>query len=278
VVLPDPVRTGPVPETLTPALTQAYWDVPSGYADGCHLDFATVEPPECAYGAPDAETTVMLLGDSHAQQWLPAMQNIAEQRDWRLVSVSKAGCPLIDAPVWNTALKRHYRECDEWRTRALQLIEEEEPSLVFLSSANMYQVVDENGERVEEGASEVWRTGLTTMFEQAAERTPQVVVLADTPRVGYDPAECLATSDGIEGCDASAERMVDPDYIELEAGAASEAGVDLISSTEWLCNEEDCPLVLGDYLVYRDRHHLTATFASVLSAKLGAAVDETLGP
>ena len=36
-----------------------------------------------------------------------------------------------------------------------------------------------------------------------------VVVLADTPRVGYDPAECLATSADIEDCDIDRARMVD---------------------------------------------------------------------
>jgi hypothetical protein len=109
-----------------------------------------------------------------------------------------------------------------------------------------------------------------------ADRTPEVVVLADTPRVGYEPAECLATSAGIEECDASTERMVDPAYIELEAAAAQEVGVDEISSTEWLCGEDDCPLVMGDYLVYRDRHHLTATFAATLAGRLAAALDDTL--
>jgi peptidoglycan/LPS O-acetylase OafA/YrhL len=48
-----PLLAGPVPADLTPALADAYYDLPDGYRDGCHLDYATVEPPDCLYGPPD---------------------------------------------------------------------------------------------------------------------------------------------------------------------------------------------------------------------------------
>ncbi len=276
MTIPDPVRSGPVPDDLVPPLTGAYWDLPDGYADDCHLDFGEVEPPDCTYGPADAETTVLLLGDSHAQQWLPALQVLAEDRGWRLRAITKAACPMIDATVWNGPLKRDYRECDEWRARALELIEAEQPELVFVSSANMYDIVDEEGRRLEDGVEETWAAALSSYLSSLTQRAP-VVVLADTPRVGYDPAECLASSAGVEDCDIDRERMVDAAYAELEADAVAAAGANLVSATEWLCFEEDCPLVRGSMLVYRDRHHLTATFATRLSGRVGAAIDTIVG-
>ena len=50
IVLPDPVRAGPVPAALVPPLTGAYYDLPAGYADDCHLDFPELDPPGCVYG------------------------------------------------------------------------------------------------------------------------------------------------------------------------------------------------------------------------------------
>jgi len=278
VALPEALREGPVPEDLTPTLRDAYYDLPAGYADGCHLDFATTEAPVCAYGPDAGETAVLLLGDSHAQQWLPALEVLAQDRDWSLRAITKGACPMVDATVWNYPLKREYRECDEWRERALELIDEDGTELVFIASADMYDLVDERGDKLEgDAARTAWREGLESYLADVAEVAPRVVVLADTPRLGYDPAECLATSSGIEDCDVRSERMIDPLYQVLEAGAAEAAGVDLISATEWLCADHDCPIVRGDLLVYRDRHHLTATFAARLSARLGSALDALTG-
>jgi peptidoglycan/LPS O-acetylase OafA/YrhL len=271
--LPAAVRSGPVPAGLAPALAEAYWDLPKGYADGCHLDYAAVEPPDCRYGRMDGSTPIMLLGDSHAQQWLPALEALADERGWRLRAVTKAACPLVDATVWNQPLKRAYRECDAWRERTLDLVADEQPLLVLLASADMYDLVDPQGAIMQAG-EEAWDAGLARYLARMAERAPRVVVLADTPRVGYDPAECLATSPGIEACDASRERMVDETYRQREALAVEQAGVTAVSATDWLCTADDCPLVRGSNLVYRDSHHLSATFAARLSGLLGAAIDQ----
>jgi hypothetical protein len=109
------------------------------------------------------------------------------------------------------------------------------------------------------------------------DRAPHVVVLADTPRLDYDPAECLATSAGIEDCDIDRMAMVDDAYARREAAAAQEAGAASVSPTDWLCFTDDCPIVRGTYLVYRDRHHLSATFAARLAARLGAGIDSAIG-
>ncbi len=281
--LPAGRLAGPIPGSLTPSLEQAYYDVPSGYGDGCHLDYATVEPPACLYGPPGALTPVLLLGDSHAQQWLPALQRLADERGWRLRAVTKSACPMVDATVWNGPLKRAYRECDAWRERALRLIDEEQPELVLIASADMYDVLDGQGRLLKDSpggssaAAAAWDAGLASYLARVAELAPHVVVLADTPRVGYSPAECLATESTIEACDASRERMVDDAYAARESRAAAEAGADVVSATAWLCSDDACPLVRGPYLVYRDAHHLTATFAEQLGSRVGAAIDAVTG-
>jgi len=275
--LPAALREGPPPADLRPALAGAYYDLPAGYADGCHLDYATVDAPDCTYGVPEADMSVLLLGDSHAQQWLPALERLAYERAWRLRAITKGACPMVDVTVWNQPLKRAYRECDAWREQALVIIDEEEPDLVLVASADMYEPTDGEGRRLEDGAADAWDAGLVSYLGRLADHAPRVVVLADTPRVGYDPADCLASGPGIEACDADSGRMVDAAYREREAAAAQAAGVELVSATGWLCTQTDCPLVRGPFLVYRDSHHLTATFAAQLAGELGAALDAVTG-
>jgi hypothetical protein len=70
--------------------------------------------------------------------------------------------------------------------------------------------------------------------------------------------------------------MEEVDYAALERAAAAAAGAGFVSAADWICEEADCPLVRGSILVYRDSHHLTATYAARLAERLGAALDTVI--
>ncbi len=270
--LPAPVLSGPLPAGLRPPLLQARQDLPVSYSDGCQLNFATVTPAPCVYGDPNSRTTVVLFGDSHAAQWLPALQQLAAQRDWRLVSLTKSSCPAVNIDVWNTSLERVFRECDQWRKLALERITTERPALVVTASARAYDIVDATGRHPFADALPAWSAGLVSELDSLARLGTRVVYMADTPRLGSDPLECLASHAVIEDCPSPRDQMVDPAYAALEAAAVQQAGVDMISATDWLCPGTSCPLVRGTYLVYRDNQHLTATFTAEIAPLLGAAI------
>jgi hypothetical protein len=271
--LPAGVLAGPLPSGLDPPLEQARDDLPRSYSDGCHLDFATVEPGECAYARRRSKTTAVLVGDSHAAQWLPAVEGLAATRGWRLLAFTKSGCPMVDVSVWNFPLKRDYRECGRWREHVLARMRREAAAVAFVANSRMYEVVDAGGRRGPAAESELWPVGLVSSLQSIARVADHVVMLGDTPRLDYDPLECLASNDAVEDCETRRVSMVDADYAAEEAAAASDADVARIATDEWVCPEEDCPLVRGTMLVYRDHHHLTATFARALAPLLGAALD-----
>ena len=58
-------------------------------------------------------------------------------------------------------------------------------------------------------------------------------------------------------------------WCPAEAAAAMCAQAHFMETRKYL-RDETCPLIQGDVLVYRDSHHLTATFA-----KLAAPIFET---
>ena len=43
----------------------------------------------------DATKTVLVVGNSHSQQWLAAMEVLAEQHHWRLYSLLYGACPFM---------------------------------------------------------------------------------------------------------------------------------------------------------------------------------------
>jgi hypothetical protein len=255
-------------------LEEARQDLPLGYSDGCHLDFGTVTAPACTYGSTDpAAPLVMLIGDSHAAQWLPALAAVAEEREWRLTAITKSGCPFVDLTVWIKPLKRAYRECDAWREEIATRIAAEHPRVLVLAAAREYQVVDDKGRHPFEESLEAWRAALVRTLTAGASSADEVILIADTPRLLTDPVECLAARDRLDACPTPQEELVDASYLELEADAAAEAGAFLLPAVDWLCDGDRCPLVIGDLLVYRDDQHLTATFARSLAGVMGAAID-----
>jgi len=63
-----------------------------------------------------------------------------------------------------------------------------------------------------------------------------------------------------------------------EAYAAAEPDVALLDLTPEVCPHDVCRAVIGNALVYRDRSHLTATFARTLSPWLELELLELIGP
>ena len=126
---------GPVPPDLQPTIATARDDLPGIYDDGCHADQLATDSPECVYGDAGSTHTLVLFGDSHAAQWFPALERLAIENDWRLISLTKALCAATDHPVWNGPLKRSYSECDAWRAAALERIASERPVIVVIANS-----------------------------------------------------------------------------------------------------------------------------------------------
>ncbi|MFC7767127.1 SGNH hydrolase domain-containing protein [Leucobacter soli] len=63
-------------------------------------------------------------------------------------------------------------------------------------------------------------------------------------------------------------------FPELEA--AADADVELIDMNNWVCPDpHSCAVVIGNVFVWRDSHHLTATYAETLAEPLEAKLRGT---
>jgi len=254
-----PVRaTGFVPANLTPTLSEASDDNPALYSDGCELDFSTSEPKPCSFG-PAGAPAVVLWGDSAAAQWAPGLQRAVEQAGDRLVTQTKSGC----ASTLEIHVKdgQAYPSCDAWRQKVLAQLAAHPPAVIILANyAN---------EELPKGADAetVWADGLADTIGRlpAASR---VLMLADSPDFGTSPIECL--SQHVEHAGACARSaalaLPSPGRVAVYRAAAT-TRARLIDLTSYFCSDT-CPPIVGDTLVYRDSHHLTASYARKLAAPL----------
>ena len=61
--------------------------------NGCHAGFTAISQGDCAYGDLDRDRTVVLFGDSHAEQWLPALDLAAKEQHWQGRQLDQGGLP-----------------------------------------------------------------------------------------------------------------------------------------------------------------------------------------
>jgi peptidoglycan/LPS O-acetylase OafA/YrhL len=264
-----PVVSGPVPEELHPSLIEARTDRDDLGADDCQTPTTDSTLRDCSYGDPAGGTTVVLFGDSHAAMWLPALERIATERDWRIVPLVKFSCPPVNLTVWDNHLKRAFHECDAWRSAALARIDELHPSMTIVVTSHGYQVADAGGDPVDAERRRVaWREGLVETLTQTRRASSTVVLIGDSPHLDDDPLDCLATSAVVESCTPPRVEVVNRAYEALEASVVQETRVGYFHAADWLCPDGACPLVMDNLLVYRDRGHLTATITEALAPRL----------
>jgi SGNH domain-containing protein len=252
-------------ETVAPRPAAADRDRSQAYADGCLIGFRATRSPDCVYGHPRSSRTVVLFGDSHALQYFPAVERIALERGWRLVHLSKAGCPPAAARLRHSPSRaRHYRACTTWRENALRRIQRERPFLV-ITAGSTNRRVDEGGRHLGRHASDrALGRGYAKTLRRLAAIAPRVVALRDSPRPPFDVAGCVAAHmRDLRRCAfVRPAARTRPDAISR--AMARVRGVTLVDPLPELCPRRLCPAVIGDVLVWRRGAHLTATYTATM--------------
>lgn len=256
-----PAATDFVPANLAPALREASGDQPEVYADGCHQDSASVDARGCLYGD-SAAPRIALFGDSHAAQWFPAVKAFAEQEGYAVEVYTKSACRSLTMAQSRDGVP--YTECSIWRDRVIEHLEDEPPTLVLLSNYSAGSVAMTPGE---------WQVGLERTIDRI---NAPVAIIADSPDLGATPSICLSANlSDTAPCAVPAAHALHPELRQVERQVAANRDVEVIDVTPYICGE-NCEPIIGDTLVYRDAHHLTATFVAELAGPVGGQLRDAL--
>ncbi|WP_448642739.1 acyltransferase family protein [Geodermatophilus sp. URMC 63] len=261
-----------VPSNLTPPLAEARADVPEVFTDGCVLSWRTAEQHTCEFGDAASPVLVALVGDSHAAQWVPALQPVAEQRGWRLQVASKVTCPLLDLPITSPYLGRPYTECVQWREQVVAGLRAAPPSLVVLAATRRY-----GADFGFTAYDEAWLDALGRMVAELRSTGARVLVLGPVPDPHTVVPTCLSAHlDDAAACTPDRATANDAAGIAAETQVVQAAGGRYADLTDLFCTAAECPLVVGDQLVFRDDNHLTTGYAAFLGPVVGALCDREL--
>ncbi|MEY8016631.1 acyltransferase family protein [Mycobacterium sp. HUMS_12744610] len=264
-----------VPSNLSPPLADVTSEFRALYLHGCLRNLFEVGQPECTSGDTTSKTTVALVGDSDAAMWNPAFQQVATERHWRLETMTKSACPLLDLPTINTAVDRAYTECDQWRGQITARLQAERPRLIVLSMTRIYgSAVVKAGFKSYDPA---WIDSLNRLVKRLRDTGAQLLVLGPIPDPLSIAPDCLAAHlDDATACSPPTSKAVNQAGIAAEIAATKTGGGQYSDLTELFCTADRCPAIVGNTLVYLDEAHLTREYSRQLAPVMGVLTDRAL--
>ena len=275
-------RDAPLPADLRPTLSAAARDYPKPYRDRCHVEQQGGTPPyaRCLYGVRSSSTTIVLFGDSHALSWFPAVERVAIDRGWRLLSVTMSACTPADIPAYIPRIEAASPACAAWREAALDLIARVHPAVVLAAGTRGFATTDDYG-NVIAGAERtaVWEAGIRRTLDRLKKAAGSVIWIADTPISRPDRPACLASHPrSTLACATPVKSAVNTTWLNEEYYVSQVEEIGFIDPSLWICPTSPCPAVIGRVQLYRDAGHLTATFMGTLKTRLGRAIDAYVAP
>jgi peptidoglycan/LPS O-acetylase OafA/YrhL len=263
----------PVPSRLVPGLL----DLRSQTAPLGDCDYRTGTTELCAIGDPDADRSIVVLGDSHARALSPAIEEIGAEEGYRVYVLVYSGCMATDLTQIQRSTGRAWEECESFKDWALGTIADLSPDLVVVSTSAGRVQDPATGDTVA-GSPELkryhalLRDGWSALFTELDEVAGEVAVVGNTPKLPRETGVCLSLGHPDLG-DCAFEPGT---YAEREArtsfAAARDAGVRAVDAGRWFCSDGVCPSVVGDFITMRDSEHMTPDYARWLAPAVADAL------
>ncbi|HEX7592493.1 MAG TPA: acyltransferase family protein [Candidatus Limnocylindrales bacterium] len=262
-----------VTSAIRPALGNAATDYEAPWHNNC-LGWEKTTVPDtsskCIFGNPSGSFSVALVGDSHTSALFPGVNEVAKAHGWKLETYLKINCPFLDLKLaWYGPPRHEYPECDAWNPVVLSKLQKNPPNLILISNSRWIATTNVGDENVTSEANSLIR------MIRKLPSSSKVVIIQDPPlpTVWKVPVCLAANLSDYTKCNYPRKTGFGSAMGSRESAASAATGAGLIDLTAAICpGTGDCPVITNNMIMWRDDHHLTATF----SATLGPAIDAQL--
>jgi peptidoglycan/LPS O-acetylase OafA/YrhL len=228
---------------------------PKVYLDDCHVNNGEILSGDCTYGDRSSKKTIVLYGDSHAAQWFPTLEKLANENGFKLVSLTKSACPAPEVKKVQIGAYKN-RDCFKWRENSIKRMQQIKPAAIILSGFQHFDVPDNFSSR-----QSWWSDGQKLAYQNLRGASSKLIYISDTPHPKRDIPNCLA-ADGKAKCDDSEK-----------SDSRISGGFIQVNPTPWLCTNK-CPAVVNGIVAYRDASHISVAMSQSLSLELGGLLTD----
>jgi len=263
-----------VPSDLDPAVADlgpAQWYDGARRAGCVSVDPAdSADTARCLFGPPDAPTTTVLLGDTAAVGYVPAVRGALATG--LVQQLTLPGCPPLVLAT-DRLTGGPFGQCDRFKADALATIDRLEPDLVLISTTSAYARRGlSSGATGADALAEI-ADGLTREIEEVSAPGRLVAVIAEPPGSG-DLSVCASPGASAAGCVGSADET--RAFADMERTTAEAAGAAYVDTEAWFCADGRCPAFVGTTPVYADGTRLTQAYSRELTDVMRDALIEVV--
>ncbi|HEY8700643.1 MAG TPA: acyltransferase family protein [Arthrobacter sp.] len=187
---------------------------------------------------------IVVLGDSHAQQYMAALGPIARRHGWEVVTLLKGNCRFgAESPERD-------QDCNAFNRASADYVMEHRPDAVFTVASLTHAVAP----------FETEVPGYLDGIRRFTDAGIEAVGVRDNPRFSVNMPECVQRN-GADAPQCNAPRnesLAESSPLDSYRGALDR--LHLMDLSDFICADGICPAVVGNVYVYKDDNHLTKTY------------------
>lgn len=264
--------TAPDNVPINPNLEDMDSMMPPTQKDGCFSMFEDTKlitgvgygGQPCVYGDVNGKRTMYLLGGSHSEQYLPALENIAQREGIKIIPILKMGCALYQPYLWSG---EDYPSCyEEWSPAVEQYVIDNPPTDgVIITSTRPTTMWG--------GGPEIAPDYYVKVAQHFGEKGIHTYAIRDNPwnvnKDGpFDPKMCLYNGGTKNSCGMDWGFTMDVNGDPAQEAFKNVPNVKLLDFSNMFQKDGRIYPVIGNVLVFRDNHHLTRQYVLTMEKEI----------
>ncbi|KSU78696.1 Peptidoglycan/LPS O-acetylase OafA/YrhL, contains acyltransferase and SGNH-hydrolase domains [Pseudarthrobacter enclensis] len=266
------------PDNLTPsldALDDKAW-APETWRDNC-LSVTEKNWGTCTYGSEDAAKTAIVLGDSMAASWMPAIRGALEPQGYRIEMYTLSGCPTFVV----TLTKESAQQCNDHRAKTIQMVNDRKPDLLITANLDAIgRIAGAPSGPATQTTYDIWTNAGVEFFKQVS--TLDRVIMIGVPPRGPNLNECVTAVNKPQDCTEKIpgfwENVTAAEQKAVGTASRTQKNIDYIVTRDWFCTAQGCPPFIGNNPVRVDGIHPVGAYVETLGPIMAEAIKASEAP